>query len=252
MSQERYSRTAMILHWLIAGLLAFQFGLGEAMEHAPPGPSAFDIAQFHKAIGISILLLTVARIAVRFTKPRPVHLADSGWAVKLSGIVHVLLYAIMIIAPLTGWLAASTSRISVPIDMFGLFHFPAFPGFEGMAADAKHDWHELGEELHELAAKLLIPLFALHVVGALRHQFLMRQPTIERMMPGTRTLSPVSGSIHIIGFAALIVAVMLWGKSGPAPTGDPVILKSVMEQRAALEAAKKANPPQEAEGAEKK
>jgi cytochrome b561 len=247
MSQERYSRTAMLLHWLIAAALAFQFGLGEAMEDAPPGPQAFDIVQFHKAFGMTILLLTVIRVAIRFSRPRPAVMADAGWAQKLAGAVHWGLYAIMILAPLSGWLAASTGRISVPVDMFGLFHWPDFPGVAGMEAGARHDLHELGETIHGVLAKAMLGLFLLHIAGALRHQYLLRQPTIERMLPGSRTLSPVGGSVHILLLAVLIVGFMVWGRQGPAPKGDPAILKSVMEQRAALEAAKSGEPDGEAE-----
>jgi cytochrome b561 len=235
MPQERYSKVAMGLHWLIAGLLAFQVGLADAWENAPNRLQAFDVAQFHMAIGISILILTSARVVVRFTKPRPDHQADATWAVKLSGIVHFLFYAVMIMAPLTGWLAVSTGRVSAPFDMFGLFHFPLIPGLDDLSADVRHTLHSFGEQAHGFVAKLLVPLFLLHVVGALRHQLLLRQPTIERMLLGGRMLAPVGGSIAILGCAAFIIAILMWGSTGPAPKGDPSILKSIMEQRAALE-----------------
>ena len=66
MTSTRYSRTAMALHWLLAAAIAFQYGLGEAFAHLPRGKLLFDTAQFHKSIGITILLLTVIRLAVRF------------------------------------------------------------------------------------------------------------------------------------------------------------------------------------------
>jgi cytochrome b561 len=139
MTATRYSRTAMALHWLIAAMLAFQFGLGEAFEHLPRGKLLFDTAQFHKSIGITILLLTVIRLAVRFTKPRPAPLGDSGWAQRLAGIVHWGLYAFMIGAPLTGWLAASTSRLDIPTYLFNVIPWPDFPFVSGMEAAAKHE-----------------------------------------------------------------------------------------------------------------
>lgn len=232
MTQDRYSSSAILLHWLIAAALAFQFGLGEALEHLPRGPKQLDVIQFHKTIGITILLLTLVRVAVRVATPRPRPVGDSGWAQRLASAAHLGLYAVMILAPLTGWLASSTGRLSVPIDMFGLFHWPAFPGMDSLAEASRHGLHEFGEETHGAIAKIGLLLFLLHVAGALRHQFLARQRMVERMMPGHITLSPIVGSAHIVGFAAVLAALMMWGKTGPAPATDPAIARSVQEQLA--------------------
>lgn len=234
MTQDRYSGAAIMLHWLIAAALAFQFGLGEALEHLERGPKQLDVMQFHKTIGITILVLTLARVFIRFTKPRPAPMGDAGWAQKLAGITHWGLYAFMLLAPITGWIAASTGRLSVPIDMFGIFHWPAFPGLAGLDEAARHGLHEFGEETHGALAKIGFLLFILHILGALRHQWLMKQRTIERMMGGNRTLSPVVGTAHIIGFTLVMAAILAWGKSGAAPSADPAIAQSIQEQLAKM------------------
>lgn len=242
MTPQRYSKTAMLLHWLIAAALAFQIGLGEAMEHLPRGPQQFDVAQFHKAVGITILVLTLWRIAVRFSTPRPAPMGDAGWAQRLAGITHWGLYAFMLLAPLSGWIATSTSRFKLPIDMFGVFHWPAFPMMAGLEEAARKSLHEFAEDVHGGLVKIAMLLFLLHIAGALRHQFLMRQPTVERMMPGSKPLSPVLGTAHILGFTALLFGILVWGKSGPAPAADPAIAQSLAEQRARLEAKTPAPP----------
>ncbi|MBK8631091.1 MAG: cytochrome b [Sphingomonadales bacterium] len=232
MTQERYSGSAILLHWLIAAALAFQFGLGEALEHLPKGPKQLDVIQFHKAIGMTILALTLVRIGVRAATPRVTPVGDSGWAQRLAGAAHLGLYAFMILAPITGWIASSTGRLTVPIDMFGLFHWPAFPGLGGLAEASRHGLHEFGEESHVIMTKIGMVLFLLHIAGALRHQFLAKQRMVERMMGGNRTLSPIVGSAHIIGFAAVMAALLAWGKTGPAPATDPAIAQSVQDQLA--------------------
>ncbi len=213
MTPTRYSRTAMTLHWLLAAAIAFQYGLGEAFAHLPRGKLLFDTAQFHKSIGITILLLTVIRLAVRFTKPRPAPLGDSGWAQRLSNIVHWGFYAFMIAAPLSGWLATSTSKYDIPTYLFNAVPWPDFPFVAGMQAAAKHDLHEVAESVHEIVAKLGIALFLLHVIGALRHQWLLKEALIERMVPVRGPLSRVAGSALILALAATAFALMQIGES---------------------------------------
>src|SRR6478609_6058634 len=102
--QARYSTGAIVLHWLIALALAFQLALGFAMPHDERG---FALFQLHKSVGVTILVLTVLRLAWRLTH-RPPAPVEGGFQGVLAKAVHTLLYAFMIIAPLTGWAMVST------------------------------------------------------------------------------------------------------------------------------------------------
>jgi cytochrome b561/polyisoprenoid-binding protein YceI len=224
MTPTRYSRTAMALHWLLAAALAFQMGLGEAFEHTPKGKALFDVAQFHKSIGITILILSLIRLAVRFTKPRPVPLGDKGWAERLASITHWGLYAFMILAPLTGWIMISASKSSIPTYLFSTIPWPNFPFISGMEEASKHGLHEVSEAAHGVIAKLGMLLFLLHVAGALRHQFLLKEPLIERMVPVRRSLSPLIGSALIVALAAAAIGLLILGKvPGIAPSANAAL-----------------------------
>jgi cytochrome b561/polyisoprenoid-binding protein YceI len=226
MNQTRYSKSAMALHWLLAALLAFQFGLGEAFEHMPRGKALFDVAQFHKSIGIAILLLTLARLAVRFVKPRPAPLADHGWAEWMAKAVHWGFYGVLIIAPLTGWLAVSTAKFDIPTMLFNAVPWPDFPFTAGLEASVKHGWHEWAEAAHGIVAKLGLLLFLLHVVGAVRHQLLLKEATIERMLP-LRPLSPIVGSALILALAGGAFGLLALGKMpGIAPAADIALTRT--------------------------
>jgi cytochrome b561 len=208
----------MTLHWGIAAAIGFQMGLGEATAHAMPGASKWDVAQFHKTIGITILLLTLLRVGVRMAKPRPFALGDKGWAKRLASFTHFGLYGFMILAPLTGWLTASTSRFAVPTDLFEIAHFPNFPFVSRIGADAKHELHELMEVVHGVLSKVGFALLALHVLGALRHQFLLKEALIERMLPTRATLPRLVGTGLIIAFAAAFFELVQFGQvPGLAP-----------------------------------
>jgi cytochrome b561/polyisoprenoid-binding protein YceI len=223
MIEGRYSKSAMALHWLIAALMAFQYGLGEAFAHLPRGKALFDVAQFHKSIGITILLLTLLRLGVRYWKPRPALHIDKGWATWAAKLGHFGFYFILIAVPLTGWLAASTARLDIPTVLFNTLPWPDFPFVNGMEAAAKHGLHEWAEGAHEILSKLFLLLFVLHIIGALRHQFLLNERMIERMLPLGK-LSPIAGSALIGALAAGAFGLMQLGETpgiAPAAHGAP-------------------------------
>ncbi|MEJ7926239.1 YceI family protein [Sphingobium sp. AN641] len=201
---QRYSRIAMALHWIIAFAIAFQISVGWALEDL--GARGFALYQLHKTVGITILLLTLVRIAVRFTKPRPAP-TEGGWEGALAKAVHLGLYLFMLGAPLTGWALVSTAKVKVPTLLFGIIPLPHLP----LPAAA----HELTEGGHGLLAWFGILLFLLHVAGALRHQLLLRDGLVWRMIP-------LRSTALLWLLALLVPAGLLLGKAivpaaGPAP-----------------------------------
>ena len=191
---QRYSRAAIVLHWTIAALLAFQISVGWALEDL--GARGFALYQLHKSVGIAILLLTLIRVGVRWVKPRPPKL-EHGWQGKLASIVHLGLYVFMLGAPLTGWALVSTARVKVPTLLFGILPLPHLPLPMGT--------HDLAESGHGLLAWFGLALFLLHVAGALRHHLLMRDGLIWRMVPG-------SSRILLVALPALILAGFALGR----------------------------------------
>lgn len=187
----RYSSGAIVLHWVIALALAFQLALGFAM---PNGPSGFALVQLHKSVGIAILVLTLVRVAWRFTHTSP-PAVEGGLGGLLAKAVHVLLYVFMLGGPLTGWALVSTSKIVVPTMVFGVLPWPHLPLPGGI--------HEAMEEAHELIAWIGIALFLLHVAGALRHQFMLKDGLMRRMAPG--------GSVALTGLLGLAVVATYFG-----------------------------------------
>lgn len=198
MPTQRYSYTAITLHWLIALLLAFQIALGWALE-GNNSPELFARYQLHKSIGITILLLSLGRLAIRLFAPHPPASDGPVWTRTLASVVHWLFYAVMILGPITGWLVVSTARIQVPTVLYGLIPWPHLPVGRGL--------HEPAETIHGAMAWLAIGLFALHIAGALRHQWLLGKPELQRMIPFAR--GKAAGAA--IGALALVLAAFLAG-----------------------------------------
>lgn len=196
MRPERYSTAAIALHWALALLLLFQLGLGWALEDLPRS-TRFAAFQFHKSVGILILVLSLARLAVRLTVQRPAAAEGSPAVRALASAVHVLLYGIMIVGPISGWILVSTARVKLPTLLFGFIPLPHLPVAMGMHAPA--------EVIHGLIGWLLAGLFALHVAGALRHH-LLRDDLIGRMMPAALARRPVLSVAVVAALAACATA----------------------------------------------
>ena len=173
--RNRYSTVSLILHWLIAALVVAQIGLIMAHE-ATEGPISREFVNIHKSVGLSILVLTLGRLGWRIANPAiPLPEAMPRWRKLLARTTHVLFYVFLIAMPLVGW--AASSAAGREILFFGLFEWPALPigGGREMAGDLM--------DLHKLAAKLLIALVVLHIVGALKHHFVDRDNVLHRMIP---------------------------------------------------------------------
>lgn len=184
MNRTRYSTVAIVLHWLIAAAIIFQVILAWRMDGRTP--QGFALIQLHKSVGISILLLSLARLAWRLThRPPPMPASMATWERWLAKVAHVGLYVIMIGMPITGWIMVSTSRIQVPTLLFGTVPWPHFPGLAHLVGPAKTAWNSFGHTGHEVLAWGAYVLIALHVAGALKHQLFSRdEPVLAHMAPG--------------------------------------------------------------------
>jgi cytochrome b561 len=168
----KYSKIAILFHWLIAILIGANILLANLAEDLPRAARAVYMSP-HKAIG----LLTVGRILWRIAN-RPPALPEkvTGWQAKAGHSVHILFYVLMIAMPLTGWLMIGANGKAAPVDFFGLFTIDIAIGKNAMLAD-------IGHEGHELLVTPLIVLIGLHILGALKHQFIDKMPFVQRMWP---------------------------------------------------------------------
>ena len=205
-SSERYSSVAITLHWLIAIAIVGMIIGGMYMTGLEDGaPGQYFLFQLHKSIGITILLLTVSRIIWRVMNPPP-PLPDemNGLEKTASHLVHLGFYGMMVLLPLTGWLYTSISvDLDVPTVLFGVVSWPDIPFVDGLKTEATSD---AVETTHDLLAKLTLALLALHVAGALKHEFSAEQGVLKRMIPGVfgkadKPQAPSRGALTAFGTA---------------------------------------------------
>ena len=174
---QRYSRGAIVLHWLIAVLIMLNFAAAWVAEDMPK-PEKMQVMANHKAIGITILLLTVLRIIWRLAKkPPPLVETLKAWEAALSKVAHAAFYFLMLAIPLSGWAMSSSFSKGEGVSLFGLVTMPALPvGYDKPTAGMFH-------EMHEIFATLMLVLFALHVVAAIKHHFIDKDGTLRRIVP---------------------------------------------------------------------
>lgn len=174
-TQARYSVGAMIFHWVIAIAVIVNWRITEAAEHLSRAEKV-PLMDNHKALGITILVLTLGRLLWRLTHPvPPLPSKLANWERFLARSVHVIFYVLLIGLPIGGWLAVSF--FGKGVEIFGLFSLPAIP--VGENADA-------GKTIigfHKTAGGIFIYLIALHILGALKHTFFDKTGVLWRMLP---------------------------------------------------------------------
>ncbi len=179
-TRPRYSATAICFQWVLAVAIVSAFAVGLYVEDLPFSPQKLKLINWHKWAGVTILALSVLRLAWRLTHRPPalpvqVSLSMPGWQMLAYHATHHLMYALFFIVPLAGW--AYSSAKGFPIVWFGVLPLPDLVGKdEALAA--------LLKEVHALAAFALMGLVALHVAAALKHHLIDRDGLLDRMRPG--------------------------------------------------------------------
>jgi cytochrome b561 len=173
-STSRYGFIAQLLHWSVVVLLAVQFFLAEAADELPEGAEHLAMLARHKSVGITILLVALLRLAWRLVDRPPPPPPMPAWQRVAAVATHWGLYVVLLVMPLSGWMMSSAE--GHPVGWFGLLQLPDLVMPSESLGDVLHDAHEA------LAGTLLF-LVALHVLGALKHQFVDRDGLLARMLP---------------------------------------------------------------------
>jgi len=168
----RYGNVAVAIHWASAALILTQLWLGFTFSDLPKGtPERAELFMWHKTLGVVILLLALARLAVRLIDAPPPYPADfPKWERRAAVWSHRLLYFLIIALPLTGLAAVSKRAKDGMTELAGGTWFPVVP------------IPALGDP-HKWLAYAMIGLLVIHVLAALRNQFLNRGPVADRMPP---------------------------------------------------------------------
>lgn len=186
-TQTRYGAIALAAHWLVALMLLASFALGFYMHELPLSPTKLKLYAYHKWLGVMIFALVALRLGWRlWSPPPPLPASMPRWEVRAAEISHRLLYLLLFVVPLSGWLMSSAKGFQTVL--FGVLPIPDLLSKNPPLGEAL-------EQVHWLLNKLLLALVTVHVAAALKHHFIERDAVLARMMPGL-PVPPAQGNPH--------------------------------------------------------
>ena len=171
---EKYSAAAIALHWLTAILIVANLLLGLSMVPLPISPRKLQWYLWHKWVGITVFLLTCARLAYRSFRPHPAPVAMAAWQRRAAAVAHASLYALLLAIPLSGWLYSSATGVQVVY--LGVVALPNLVPKDKALADVLR-------AVHVTLNFTLFALVCVHTAAALKHHFVDRDAVLFRMLP---------------------------------------------------------------------
>lgn len=172
---ETYGSMAKTIHWLIflmvTTLLIVGFFMGDIEK-----PLRYTIYNIHKLAGITVLTIMIFRVYWTITNPKLSYSAElPAWQILAARTVHYILYALVILMPLSGWIM-STAAGHNPL-LFGTsLTLPFIPESKPLA--------KFFHKTHTVMAWTIIAMVSLHVLAALKHHFVNKDNVLKRMLPG--------------------------------------------------------------------
>lgn len=173
---SRYTLPAIALHWLIAALIITNFLLALTMVDIPGlTPTKLKYFSWHKWLGISILGLACLRLLWRLTHTPPTYPASMPeWQKQTAHLMHGLLYLLIFAIPLSGYFYSLAA--GVPVVYLGVVPLPVL-------IEPDHVLKALLKPTHYWLNMVMLTLFCLHILAAVKHQFIDKDHTLQRMLP---------------------------------------------------------------------
>jgi cytochrome b561 len=170
-----FTGTAIALHWVAAALIIGNLAFGLYMVDLPLSPAKLRYLSWHKWAGVTILLVSAARLLWRVSHPSPaLPAAMPRWQRAAAHASHHFLYLLFFAAPLTGWLFSSTAGFQTVY--FGVLPIPDLLGKNKELADVL-------KASHRFINYALAALVVLHAAAAVKHHVVDGDDVLARMLP---------------------------------------------------------------------
>jgi cytochrome b561 len=171
MYMTQYSKRMVIVHWLTLALLIAGWFLGDELAEATDENKATIAAYLvHITVGVFVLLVTVSRLMFRSKDGTPPPVGDTTID-KIAKGIHHLLYTLLFLLPVSGFVTVVTSDAGKALLAGDASLLPGEDGYE----------HVFAHEVHETLVNVLIAVVVVHVLGAIKHQFIAKDGLMERM-----------------------------------------------------------------------
>ncbi len=173
--QQRYTITAIVLHWLVALMIIGAFTMGLVMTDMSLSPTKLKYYSWHKWAGVTILALATLRLLWRLSHPAPAY-PDSmpAWQKSSANLLHGVLYGLMFAVPISGYFYTLAS--GYPVVYFGLFELPVL-------IEKNDALKPVLQDVHYWLNMTLAAAVLMHLGAALKHQMIDRDGVLKRMLP---------------------------------------------------------------------
>jgi cytochrome b561 len=171
----KFGWLSQAFHWTIALVLLGQIPLAWYMIDLPLSPDKLGTYALHKSIGMTLFALAVGRAVWAALAKRPALPTEMPrWQVISSKAIEGLLYILVILMPITGWLMSSAANF--PVSVFGIFTLPDL-------VEPSEALFENLKNAHMMQSRLLIALVSVHILAALKHHFMDKDNVLMSMLP---------------------------------------------------------------------
>jgi len=181
--RQRYSGPAIVLHWIIAALIVANIAIAWSVDSLPKSAER-PLIDLHKSFGLTVLGLAILRILWRFARtPPPLPEGYKPWEKKASHITHWILYALIFLMPLSGWAHDSAWKGAPehPLNLYWVIPFFRIGWIQNIDPATKETLHNLFGQLHTSLAYVIVAMVVVHIAGAFKHQFIDKEPELQRM-----------------------------------------------------------------------
>lgn len=171
-----YDNLAVTLHWLTALIVILQFALGQTWGWFPR-PTRHLMVVTHMSFGIILTIIIAARVLWRFILRHQVASLETGWVRFASTTVHYLLYGLLAIEAVLGFLSRWEGN-----EAMSLFGLQIPPPFRGAGQKVAHQF----QDIHNWVGWAIIILALGHALAALYHYYFLKDRVLGRMLPVAR------------------------------------------------------------------
>lgn len=172
MKTNAYTKTAILLHWIVATLIISLLALGWYMGLLEGTPERRPLVLIHKSVGLIAMAFILIRLFWRFShKPAPLPNTLPQWEVLTAKIGHWSLYTLMLAMPLVGIFGALLSKNDM------LFFSWTLPRLLSPAPELAEFFYGV----HSVIAWPLSALVILHILAAFKHLIMNRDRVFQRM-----------------------------------------------------------------------
>jgi len=171
-----YGWLSILIHWLMMILIVAAYVTMNLKSSFPKGsPSRDAVVSLHYMLGLSVLCFVWLRIGARIACTSPaIQPSLTALQAYWAKFMHWMLYVLMILLPILGWLTLSAR--GKPVPFFGA-ELPAL-------IDKSQEIAKLFRDIHGSLANTGYLLIGLHAAAALYHHYIKRDNTLLLMLPG--------------------------------------------------------------------